>query len=102
MGCTPNSSHAGEMHALSVTSEIWFPMFVNDIKTPRWRDTCGALSRECDEYWASQHPEAAMLFGLFYSMTVNMNIGLKRVFTPPHRDSKNLSLGLCVVFVYGE
>jgi hypothetical protein len=45
------------------------------------------------------------LYGLFFNFCLNaprLYKGIKRVHCLPHVDWKNLAIGICVVFVYGE
>ncbi|KAI0055118.1 hypothetical protein BV25DRAFT_1843180 [Artomyces pyxidatus] len=43
------------------------------------------------------------LFGLFYNFCLNAaRPGVPRVFCQPHVDWKNIAIGVCLIFVYGE
>jgi hypothetical protein len=42
-------------------------------------------------------------FGLFWNFCLNSEFGeVERVHCLPHVDSKNLAMGLCALYVYGE
>lgn len=41
-----------------------------------------------------------MEFGHFFTMAVNADLG-ERVMSFPHRDTKNIAVGLCALFIFG-
>jgi hypothetical protein len=64
------------------------------------------LYSKCGEFWE----QATVLGGesvkmefasLFYCMVINLDLG-EAVRSWPHRDKMNLSVGLCIIFVFGS
>jgi hypothetical protein len=49
--------------------------------------------------------EQTQTYGYFFNFCLNAarpGVGLKRVHCRPHVDWKNLAIGICVIFIYGE
>jgi hypothetical protein len=60
-----------------------------------------ALYKKCNDFWKAKGPEYVMDFGgLFFTMAVNMDLGVP-VMTVPHIDFLNLLYGVCIILVYG-
>jgi hypothetical protein len=57
--------------------------------------------RTCDQFWRdTTNNEVKMEFSLFFCVTINTMID-SPVKTTPHRDFKNVAIGLCALFVQG-
>lgn len=58
----------------------------------------------CCEYMEAEY-KITPLYGLFWNFCLNWNDekdDLKMVNCSPHVDSKNLAIGVCAIFIYGE
>lgn len=62
-----------------------------------------ARYKQCHKAIESQHGVAPM-YGLFYNFCLNGAWPGKtdRVYCEPHVDWKNIAIGVCLIFVYGE
>lgn len=60
------------------------------------------LYKDTSDFWKGDagNKSWGAPFGPYFSMAVNVDIGAK-VSSIPHRDVKNLSVGLCCIFVFG-
>lgn len=68
----------------------------------RYFPAIAAKYRACDEYWRkTTNGEVKTLFSLFFCVAINIQV-LSRVITVPHRDFKNVAIGLCALFVLGK
>lgn len=61
------------------------------------------LYQDTSAFWAEKSPDGLgkAPFGSYFSMAINVDLGAQ-VSSIPHRDMKNLSVGLCVIFVFGR
>jgi hypothetical protein len=64
------------------------------------------LYSKCGEFWEQgaalgTEPVKMEFASLFYCMAINLDLG-EAVHSWPHRDKMNLSVGLCVIFVFGS
>ncbi|KAF9520947.1 hypothetical protein BS47DRAFT_1386640 [Hydnum rufescens UP504] len=85
------------------------------LKTEEWRliegiltgmmdayfPTIAAKYRHCHEYWQAQTNGCmGAVSSIFFLVSINASFS-ERVKTLPHRDRKNIAVGICGVFVFG-